>query len=217
MRLYPKTVPALAAAALVASAALPTEALALPFKKKKEEALTNVPLVWRTTTSITKFGTVNITGLSRLKIRFDPLVDGRMKKDVIGENREDASEGKIKPVSTADDVAAFLTEHIRFLLDENGISTVTEGGDVVISGTIKRFFVAETSTYQGEVMLAMAVADAAGNIRWEGIVSGGAKRFGSSYKVDNYYETLSDSVVEAMYKMLAAPEFMPALRGQPAK
>lgn len=215
MRVSLNVVVALVAGFLIASSALPTEALGLPFRKKKsEELLTAMPLVWKTTTSITKFGMVNITGLSKVKIRFETLADGRLNKDLIGENREGAAEGNIKPVATADDVPAFLTEHIRYLLDENGIATVTEGGDVVLSGTIKRFFVTETSTYQGEVMLAMMVADARGNVRWEGMVSGGAKRFGSSYKADNVCETLSDSVVEAMYKLLSSADFMAALRGQ---
>ena len=48
------------------------------------------------------------------------------------------------------------------------------------------------------------------------MASGGSKRFGRSYKAENYYETLSDSVVEAVYKMLSSSEFMAALRG-PAK
>jgi hypothetical protein len=216
MRVSRKAVVALVAGSLIGASVVPSaEAGGLPFRKKKADPLlTNMPLIWKATTSITKFGMVNITGLSRVKIRFATMTDGRLKKDLVGENREEAEEGKIKPVATPDDVAAFLTEHIRFLLDENGIATVTEKGDVVLSGTIKRFFVVETNTYQGEVMLAMQVADAAGNVRWEGMVSGGAKRFGSSYKADNYCETLSDSVVEAMYKLLSSADFMAALRGQ---
>jgi len=182
----------------------------------KEKLLTGIPLTWKPTTSITKLGMVNITGLSSVAIRFDPLTDGRPNREVVGENREDEDEGKTLPVSTSADVAAFLSEHIRQLLDESGISTVTEGGDVVISGTVKRFFVTETGRYQGEVMLAMKVADSRGNVRWEGMASGGSKRFGRSYKAENYYETLSDSVVEAVYKMLSSSEFMAALRG-PAK
>ena len=55
-----------------------------------------------------------------------------------------------------------------------------ESRRVALSGTLKRFFADETGTYRGEVILSVAVTDAGGKVRSEGVASGGSERFGRS-------------------------------------
>jgi hypothetical protein len=175
-----------------------------------ERGSLRVPLIWRATESVPAKGPVILTGLAAARVRFEAIADGRSEKALIGQNREDRV---AKPVSTSGDVAAFVTKQVVSLLDSVGVTPAAEG-DVVISTTLKRFFVVETNMYQGEVVLAVRVADSAGTVRWEAIVAGRSERFGRSYKTENYQEAFSDAVVDLVYKLLSAPGFAAALRSE---
>jgi hypothetical protein len=56
--------------------------------------------------------------------------------------------------------------------------------------------VIETNTYKGEVRLKLTVKRA-DKEEWIGVAAGTSSRFGRSYKAENYYETLSDALLEA--------------------
>jgi hypothetical protein len=57
----------------------------------------------------------------------------------------------------------------------------------------------------------LTVTDRDGNTLWKGLASGEATRFGRSYKIENYYEVLSDAVVNTVSSMLRSAEFRKAL------
>jgi hypothetical protein len=63
------------------------------------------------------------------------------------------------------------------------------------------------------VEIHLTVTDQDGKTLWQGLASGDAKRFGRSYKAENYYEVLSDAVVNTVSSMLLADEFRKALSG----
>jgi hypothetical protein len=195
-------------AILLAAAGSTVPVVALADRKQ----LAGVPLVWKPTDELGKLTPVNITGLSGRRIELKPLVDGRENRERIGENREDAEKGKVYAVTTRDDVPAFITERFRYLARYFGLDTVREPGDVTIAGEVRTFFVTETNTYEGDVSLKICVAGQDGVVRWEGVTLGGASRWGRSYKAENYYETLSDSLIRAVHKLLVNPDFMAALR-----
>ena len=50
-----------------------------------------------------------------------------------------------------------------------------------------------------------------GKTLWNGLASGEATRFGRSYQAENYYEVLSDAVVNTVSSMLRSAEFRNAL------
>jgi hypothetical protein len=52
-----------------------------------------------------------------------------------------------------------------------------------------------------------------GKTLWKGLASGEATRFGRSYKVEDYYEVLSDAVVNTVSSMLQAADFQKAISG----
>jgi hypothetical protein len=87
---------------------------------------------------------------------------------------------------------------------------VTEGGDVVVGGEILEFMVIETNTYKGEVRLKLAV-NRGGKIAWAGVASGTSSRWGRSYRAENYYETISDSLLEATTNAIQNEGFRKAL------
>ncbi len=169
------------------------------------KVLEKVPLKWKPTSEL-KLGTEQQT---QAPIQFEVFQDVRERHDLIGENRED--EGKVKPVTTEDDVGAFVSTHMRELFKQAGYNVVDSNGRVTIKGEVKQFFVRETSTYKSEVQVHLTVVGPDGATLWSGIASGDASRFGRSYQLENYYEVLGDAIVNTVSSMLQSPEFQKAL------
>jgi hypothetical protein len=149
-----------------------------------------------------------------VKVELRALGDTRARPDLIGENRDKEDEGIVLTVTTADSAPRFVTDNLHRVLADAGLDMVNGGGDVILSGELKRFFVLETSTYAGDVSLKLEVRSKGGKLLWAGTVGGTAKRFGRSYKSENYYETLSDSLMDAAYKLLQNESFLKALGGR---
>ena len=146
-----------------------------------------------------------------VRVQIVRLTDSRKNPQLIGENREDADEGEILPVTTKDDVAAWCTDRLRILLEQLGLNVVESNGDVVLGGQVRRFFVAETNTYEGDVGFMIELKAKDGRLVWSGLANGVATRFGRSYKLENYYEVISDSLLDAVQKLVAHDNFIGAL------
>jgi hypothetical protein len=169
--------------------------------------LEHVPLRWRPTSDL-KLGTME---MAQTPIQVEAFQDVRANPQAIGENREDDTP---KPVTTDDDVGAFVSKHLREMLDKGGLKTVDSDGGITIKGEVKQFFVRETGTYQSTVAIHLTVVGHDGQTLWSGTASGDATRFGRSYKLENYYEVLSDALVNTVSSMLQSPEFQKALSGR---
>ncbi len=137
------------------------------------------------------------------KIQIVPFTDGRDDKKLIGRNTEDSTP---KLVTTADDVGAFCATQLTTLLRQAGVPIVTENPDLVISGEVTRFMVEEEDRYRAGVSVRLTVKDPSGKVLWTGTVSGEAKRWGRSYRADNYMETLSDSLLGAYDAFFKSPD-----------
>jgi hypothetical protein len=166
--------------------------------------LMHIPLKWKPTSELAS-GT---TDMDATTIRFEPFQDVRNDKQKVGENLEDEAP---KPVTTTDDVGAFVSSHMRQMFDRAGLKTVDGDAVVTIKGEVRQFFARETSTYNSQVEVQLIVADRDGNTIWKGLASGEATRFGRSYKIENYYEVLSDAVVNTVSSLLRSAEFRKAL------
>ncbi len=168
--------------------------------------LEHIPLEWKPTSKLL----LGTTPMTTSTVTIGNFTDGRDNKENIGENRE---ENEPRPVTTTDDVGAFVGLHIRQLFDEAGIKTIDSNGAVTVTGEVKKFFAREGNTYKSEVVLQLVVSDPDGKTLWKGLASGEATRFGRSYKAENYYEVLSDALVNTVSSMLQAAEFQKALSG----
>jgi hypothetical protein len=171
----------------------------------KPALLEHVPLQWKPTSEL-KLGTME---MSQAPIQFETFQDARDNKEAIGENLEDE---KPKPVTTSADVGAFVATHMRELFERAGLKTVDSNGAVTIKGEVKQFFVRETNSYRSEIAVHLTVVGRDGRTLWSGLAAGDASRFGRSYRLENYYETLSDAVVNTVSSMLQSAEFQKALR-----
>lgn len=171
--------------------------------------LSNIPLVWSPTQSFAEFGAIDLNGIANVKVQFNAFTDVRKNPSLIAENHE---KDPVRQVTTKDNVASFLTDHVKETFSKAGLNVVDTGGDVIVSGEIRDFFVNETDQYVGNITAYVTVTDAAGKVLWQGVAGGGATNFGRSYKADNYYETLSNAVLKLSNSMLNSPGFHSALQ-----
>ena len=172
----------------------------------KSHLLEHVALQWRPTPDL-RLGAMQ---MPQGPIQFDTFQDVRDNKEAIGENLE---EDKAKPVTTTDDVGAFVSSRMRQLFDQAGLKTVDSNGTVIIRGQVRQFFVRETSTYKSTVVVHLVIVGHDGTTLWSGLASGDATRFGRSYKLENYYEVLSDAIVNTVSSVLQSADIQKALAG----
>ncbi|HEV8643973.1 MAG TPA: YajG family lipoprotein [Burkholderiales bacterium] len=172
--------------------------------------LENIPLLWMPTTGMFAMGPSQMAGLEDARLQVDPVVDKRENAALIGQNREDQTP---RQVTTSDDVPAFVTNRMKALMSAAGMKVVDSGGSAILKTELRQFFVDETDTYQAEVILRVTLTDPDGNVLWSGLTSGAAARYGRSYKAENYYETLSDSLVGAVQQLIQNRGFRTALAG----
>jgi hypothetical protein len=181
-------------------------AVGLGVPASAQKKLEGIPLVWKPTNR-KNAGVVNLAGLTDVKVQVDPFVDTREVKAKFGENQEDKVP---RPVTTSGSVADFCTLNFRNVLKQYGLTVVPSGGDVVVGGEILEFLVIETNTYKGEVRLKLVVKKR-GKTEWAGVAAGTSTRWGRSYKDENYYETISDALLEASTRAIEDEGFRKGL------
>ena len=154
--------------------------------------LENIPLLWKPTTEVVSGGTLPAS--ATIEVR--GFTDRRANPSFIAENRED--QGKPKRVTTSDNVPAWCSRHFAEVLKQSGYKVVDKNAQIVVTGEVIRFFVVETGNYEGEVVLRLTAKSRGGSVLWSGVLTGTTGRFGRSYKAENYYETLSDSLIDVV-------------------
>ena len=172
--------------------------------------LENIPLLWRPTTGMFSIGSAELAELQNARLQIDPVIEKRDNTAAIGQNREEPT---LRKVTTPEDVPAFVTNRMKAQMSMAGIKVVDSGATAILKTELRRFFVDETDTYQAEVILRVTLTDPNGNVLWSGLSSGAAARRGRSYRADNYYETLSDSLVGAVQQLIQNRGFHKALAG----
>jgi hypothetical protein len=171
-------------------------------------SLDNVPLTWKPTDKTNEVLNAASRALNGRKVVLKPFTDARENKRLIGRNAEDKN--KPKDVTTKDEVGAWVSTEVARLLKDAGVA---EGGDLVVSGEITRFFVDEAEVYRAVVAVNLTVANVSGSRLWTGLVTGEAKRWGRSYKEENYMEALSDALIHAVTEWVSNPQFVAAISG----
>jgi hypothetical protein len=172
--------------------------------------LENIPLKWSPTSTLAEMGPLDLSAAElSVKVHVEALVDTRQNPTLIAQNTEKPD--KPRPVTTSSDVGGFVTEHLKDTLRSGGLNIVDDAGDVTLTGEVRQFFVTEVNVYRGEASLVLHLKDSAGKELWTGVIVGDAERFGRSYRADNYYEVLSDTLLRAAHNLLANPTLHQAL------
>lgn len=171
----------------------------------------DVPLVWKVDREPSApGGKVDLTHLLSQKFRVLPLEDKRTEpKQQIGVNVQRAD--RPLPVTTRDDVAAWATDRLKHVLARQGLKVVEEGQTVTLRGEILRLGVTEAGLFNGEAEIAMT-AESKGKVVWRGVLSGKSRRMGKTYKLENYYEALSNALQQAAGELVESAPFVAALK-----
>lgn len=176
--------------------------------------LHNIELDWRPTPkALASRSKAPVAGLT---VQLGKFGDTRDNRQLIGENREEADEGTVLPVSTVTDIPAWVGQHLKEVLRQNGVTVVESGAAVVLDGDVQRFFVTETNNYQANIVLHLRARDTSGTVLWETNLSANESRFGRSYKKENYTELLSDTLINLTHVLLGNALFRDALSGAAA-
>ncbi|MEK6211972.1 MAG: hypothetical protein AABM64_16655 [Pseudomonadota bacterium] len=175
------------------------------------DKLEGIPLTWKPTSPISERAPLDLKGLEGIKLQIDPFTDKREDPAFIGRNMNKVP---LRKVTTNDDVARFVTYQVKLLMSGLGLKVVESGGDVILKGEIRRFFVEETNRYNAEVELQATFTDANGKILWVVATTGTSSRFGIAYKANNYYEVLSDALIGATHELVQNPGFRKVLTGK---
>lgn len=166
--------------------------------------LKNVPLDWKVENNSLFSDLSTSAGLQSFKIKVDPFGDSRSNKQEIGKNIESK---EARTVTTKDNVVAWCTEKMKYILKQYGMTLVENDPTIVIKAEIVNFYVTESNIYNANVTLRVIVSDPKGKVLWQGMVSGQSRRFGRSYKLDNYQEGLSNAFADAVKTLFNNPEF----------
>lgn len=172
--------------------------------------LKDVELKFKPTSSLSDYENMDLSSLSSISISLGNFSDEREKKELIGENREDEDKGKVLPVTTTTSVSDFLKETYKKILKDIGIKIV-DGSPKTLEAKVIKFFVEEKNLYKAEVWLDIELKKD-GVLIFEERIMGSAKRFGRSYKLENYYEVLSDAIIDGFAQLFQNQKFIKALK-----
>lgn len=169
--------------------------------------LEDIELKWKATTDLKEIATANLGSIAAT-IQIPKFKDSRNvePKNKLGENKENEDKGILLPVTTTSDISDFVTMNFKDTLRRSGLSLVEGKADYTLNGEITEYFVTETNTYAGSMIVKLVLSKGDKPI-WRGTVVGTNKRFGRSYKLDNYLETLSDLIVDLATKLALNGDF----------
>lgn len=172
--------------------------------------LKDVVLKYKPTSTLSDYDNLDLSGLSTVSLSLGAFTDEREDKSLIGENKEEEDRGKILPVTTATPVGDFLKEVFKKLFKDVGIK-INESSSKVLELKVIKFYVEERNLYKAETWFDIKLLKD-GTILWEDRIMGSAKRFGRSYKLDNYLESLSDSILDAFASLFQNGKFLEAIK-----
>jgi hypothetical protein len=208
---------------LLTCSLLACAALATRSADAREDHLT-VALAWRPTSDVNDLPSVfsperwthdfskdtpPSDAFDGLTVQVLPFVDKRKEKD-LGSNTE---ERWPRPILTNDDVAGFVSAHLGEVLQSAHVNVGDSGANRQLKGEVVRFFVTEDNNYVSTVLLQVTLTDAHGHELWQGTANGHSRRFGHSMSEENYNETLSDGLVDAVADLLKNHSFQRAVQG----
>jgi len=157
--------------------------------------LKDISLKWKPRNSVSSLDPIYTSTFRNQRVVIAAFTDARKNPAEIGKNNEKKGREFNLIVTTKDNVPLWLTDRFTRLLNELGIQTVKDNGTLLIEAEVLKFYVTEESLYQANVAMKIKIKAPAGRLLWEGMVEGTSKRFGRSYKEENYHESLGDACV----------------------
>lgn len=187
-----------------------------------KELLMGFDLYWKPTTKIeTIKESFDKDVFKNINIKWGQLKDLRKTNPLtrIGENKEDSKD--FLPVETQSDVLLFVKTHLSKTLIEVGIdfkneSNASLANEYVLDADLLELFIEETNQYNAKVQILFKLKKA-NKIIWKDTLNGASSRFGRSYKLDNYMETLADSIIELSKSLITNTDFKKSFQTKKGK
>jgi hypothetical protein len=174
-------------------------------------ALKDVPLVWKPTDTISSLDAIDLTAFQNVTILIKSFTDIRKHPSEIGKNVEKRKSENGLIVTTKDNVAAWLADRFAQVLREFEIDVARNAGTVTLEADVVKFFVTEESVYKADVAVKARLRSKTGDVLWEGMVTASSSRWGASFRVENYYEGLSNATIAAVHSLLKNDQFRQAV------
>ena len=102
-------------------------------------------------------------------------------------------EDKKLPVTTRTDIAAFVTSSVQRVFQQTGIRTSPTSGTKLYLG-VRDLFVQEGGLYAGRISIDYTVVNEKGDTLYFSPATSTSKRWGKTYRLDNYMETLTGAL-----------------------
>ena len=169
--------------------------------------LKGMPLEWKPSETISSYGTIDLAAYHNVQFVIKPFTDQRRQPAEIGNNTEKRFSGRDMLVTTNQSVAGWLTDKFAKVFTQFGIDVVADRGAFSVDAAVIKFFVTESSVYDGDVSLKITLKSKDGLVAWEGVTTGSASRFGRSFNAENYYEALSNATISAVHGLLNDDSF----------
>jgi hypothetical protein len=125
-----------------------------------------------------------------LTFNVQPAVDDR--KDPAAKAIGFCQDKKV-PITTKSDIAAFVTTSVGHIMDQTGIRT-SKDSKVKLYLDLRDFFVEEGNMYEGRIQIGYTVVGERGDTLYSKVAFSTSKRWGRSYNLDNYMETLTGAL-----------------------
>ena len=190
-------------------------AIAFSFLFSTGSALAAAPMVdvelrFKNTTDMKDFSKLNLEKIIQHKFKIIDFKDNRSAPlSRVGLNMEKVNQPLT--VDTKSNVADFVTDSFTTILKKAGLDIAKTGEDLTLTADINDFMVNETNTYMGNLTLRIRIAKGE-KVIWQGVVTGTSSHFGRSYKLDNYLEVMSDSIVDATLNLLKNEDLKSRMR-----
>jgi hypothetical protein len=171
----------------------------------KDSPPNNLELKWMPTTDLKTFNEIDYKSIMNSKIKIDKFTDARNPiTSLIGENVENPK--KIRQVNTNSDIGLFYKNGFTDVLKKLGFEITDLKPDYILSGKLTHLFVQEKNTYEGSLILKLQLKKG-NSVIWEDVINVEKKRFGKSFKMENYLEVYSDLGIEALKSTLESNNF----------
>jgi hypothetical protein len=173
----------------------------------KSGQLVEQKLYWATN----KTKKINLENFSGHKFKVEKFQDQRKVEPMnkIGENSEDKP-ARIVTIDTQD-LSGFVTDNVAEIIKRAGVEVVESGQKFTITGEIKTLFVEETGLYRASAIIKYIVKQGDKAVYSE-VKTGQSKRFGRSYKFENYAEALSNAIEDSLLAFLNDSKLKAALK-----
>lgn len=156
-------------------------------------------------------GRLSCTGkIYGLAITVDSVVDLRTRPELIGRNDEAGNE-KSLDVTTRDTVAVWVKNRLLDLLRGRCLNVVASNADVLLVVKITDFGVVESDTYVAKTGMKVTIKKRGQPEETSKVIAVETSKWGRSFKLQNYYECLSQGLALWVESLVQDTDFSAAI------